>query len=519
MALCCYLQLNSVNKYILHKFFYLKGKTLSPKNEKLQQHLFNESIKHNLFSKYSMGFAMKKRNTAVSTIISIFIAIFIFSGCSDSGDGTATIVIDLGKNKSTSSMTKGLTDDPSAPSGITGIYISVTGPGIFLLSKKITLDTHRPNSISSDGTVAMEIPSGVKRLIEVIMEADAGQYLGTATVDLEAGTTVGVSIVMKPNYFKLVIPDYNNNRIVRIDDMSGSGWIARDGDSMFGRAIIYPYDLEQDKLGRIYIADSNSSGFSGEIHRLDDFHAVPNTIVESSELIVYINEAPQTPHITALAVDSKRKRLYFYAKYASTYRLYSSDLNGENLFSNYFNVPNNIQGMAVDESTGLLYFACAPDGYEIVQYDPLAVDCVKGCSYGERGLSFLGDNFYPLFGVSDKPWDVMVKGSSIYVANYGEDNILQLSINSNNELVANAGLGGGRSLMFYGPRRFVGIFNRKLYVINDNDSSFTPHAEINAMDNMKGSGWESYGEYGYSNEGKGYFRFFGSLIEGQGTLE
>ena len=48
--------------------------------------------------------------------------------------------------------------------------------------------------------------------------------------------------------------------------------------------------------------------------------------------------------------------------------------------------------------------------------------------------------------------------------------------------------------MFYGPTRFVAILNRKITLI-DEDDSFATYSKLVSINDMNGTGWETYGRY------------------------
>jgi sugar lactone lactonase YvrE len=102
------------------------------------------------------------------------------------------------------------------------------------------------------------------------MTAAPGRYYarvrgrsGCLTSDPSAEITVVVTGASTDG-IALLISDLKGNRLVRVNDMTGSGWTT--GPSVGGRAFNLPWHLHQAANGRIFVADRDSS----QIVRMDD---------------------------------------------------------------------------------------------------------------------------------------------------------------------------------------------------------------------------------------------------------
>jgi DNA-binding beta-propeller fold protein YncE len=65
---------------------------------------------------------------------------------------------------------------------------------------------------------------------------------------------------------RIYIADMMNDRIVRVDDMTGGGWVTFGTQGGAPGQIHWPWGVDLDASGRIYIADSAN----GRIVRVDD---------------------------------------------------------------------------------------------------------------------------------------------------------------------------------------------------------------------------------------------------------
>jgi len=194
--------------------------------------------------------------------------------------------------------------------------------------------------------------------------------------------------------------------------------------------------------------------------------------------------------VVALAVDRVNNLVY----YTDGSQLSRCDYDGLNkkTYTDYF---NNIRGMAVDDQ-GMVYIVSSPEGDAIEKYDPSAEGAYVDSRYS--GLSW--------------PWDVVVKPPHLYVTNTDNYEILQLDMNDlSKDPIVKYGKQDDSEPPdqgeFYGPRRFVGILNKKL-TVTDEDGFWNQDRLVSFDDTLDGSGWETYGTYGTGTDGPGHFSFF-----------
>jgi hypothetical protein len=309
----------------------------------------------------------------------------------------------------------------------------------------------------------------------------------------------------------IVISDTENNRVVQIDDMSGTGWTALNGSDLggewtavpLGPSHFRPWDVDVDPDGRIYIA--NNYGGSGiganRVVRIDD--------ITGANLVLF-NDPEDDYGIVALAVDWINNYVYYAASDftgPNTSPLFRSDMDGNNAenldVGTGVDEIMDIRGMAVD-MYGILYIAGISGGVErIFRYDT-ALQSVTH-TYADN-LNQVGD--------------VLYKPNNLYVANRdGSDpyKILMLDPDSLT-LTGNYGSAalnldtptpGTDAGTFYGPFRFTATLNRKLYILDFYDRFGNPdiddHSRLVSIEDIVGTGWETYGQTGSA---VGEFSFF-----------
>ena len=241
-----------------------------------------------------------------------------------------------------------------------------------------------------------------------------------------------------------------------------------------------PYDIGFDSQGRIYIANYVNSAGGHKVMRIDN-------ISNSNYDIIVTDTGAGGGLVLALAIDRINSLIY----YATSVALYRCNLDGSGEAGLAMDTMGTIQGMDVDEN-GILYIAGA-DGTgnpTIFKYDGTVIDFISNA---------------PL----NTPWDTIVKGDSLYVANFGavdpptNQKIIQFTL----DLTPVTELLGGGGDYFYGPHRFVAILNRKIYVVDDGRvDGGTPNIDrIVSIEDINDSAWETYGSTG---TGTGEFQFF-----------
>ena len=128
--------------------------------------------------------------TLISVLAFTPFILFSFTSCSDpeqrltGSDSMSTVILDLGETPADA-------EGPmlaQVPLGIVSVSVTVTGPGMSLIS--ITETT-------IDGVRALSIPAGPARLFTVQVDTLSEYFIGTAVANLPAGVTVSVPIVME----------------------------------------------------------------------------------------------------------------------------------------------------------------------------------------------------------------------------------------------------------------------------------------------------------------------------------
>jgi hypothetical protein len=346
----------------------------------------------------------------------------------------------------------------AAPLNITSISINITAADFSTITK---------NYSPPFGIFKIEVPSGIQRTIEVLANTPSATLRGVTVVDLEAGEQT-VDIYMHLYQTKIIIPDYNNYRLVQIEDMAGSGFISINGSSIsFPGGYIYPYDVDFDDVGRIYLANYGFSTGQDVVICLDDITDTSYTALGTGSM----------NGIKSVAVDRQNNLLY----YVTNDKLYRCSLNGTNLKSDFLSTGiSNIQGIAL--YNGKLYIACTyASAYRIVKYNPEGNGQIEG---------YTSTTFY-------SAWDVIVKNGQCIVA---DDDTMTLYdtivvLNPDNlSYIGSFGTGTNSSSpsagLFWGPRRFVAILNDKFYLIDegivgDNLVSFS---------NLNFDNWQRYAD-------------------------
>jgi hypothetical protein len=453
----------------------------------------------------------------------ILLVFFLTLSCSDSetrfgsllGSRT-TVIINLGLPAPQVSATRSVLDRvlrffasdavaQSAPAALSSIQVRVTGPDIGAIEQQF----------APFGQVSLNVPSGSFRQFEVLANVDSGDpgaalsYRGTAIANLPAGETVSVPVVMSLNETKILVPDYLNSRIVVMNN-PGVGWNTVNSYTYLQAShTLYPYDIDYDSRGRIYVANYAAAP-EGDILRFDD-----TTFADSGTL--RLHGSIGLSWLTSVAVDRSNNRVF----YSNGTQLFQSDLDGGSEKTLPLTDPNSIlpaigqiNGMDAGPGGNRLYIAGTDVNYlsTIFIYDP-DVSRGRGIHGGIAG-AFTSANLVT-------PMDVQVRPPYVYVANLNGNfgdfirdgyNIFQLQIDSANALSPAAHYGnstGGSPTPpfgFHGPRHFVGLRNEYLIVI---DEGFGPSDRLVSFGNILGTGWVSYPATGSSSgSGVGQYNFY-----------
>ncbi len=405
---------------------------------------------------------------------------------------TSTVVINLGLPADDTASDRFLVDRlrrlfardaiaQTAPAAFSTIRVRVTAADIGVIEKEF----------NPYGTITLTVPAGSLRQFEVTAYVAAGDpsaatsFRGTAYANLPAGQTVTVPVAMGLNETKIVVPDWGNQCVVFIDNFTTPNWTKRTVVEWTAVSSPFrPYDVDFDNRGRIYIANNTTQG----VIRVDDINGV-NIIASSAGIF------GGHGNIVTIAVDRVNQLAYF----ATTIALYRSNLDGSSTISRSLSStpisPSShfIRGIDVD-AEGMLYIVAEPmsagTSY-IVKYNP-ATESQIGSSYSTSLAN---------------PWDVIVRGSNIYVANYGQYSagyhILQFTFTNNTfNLTAH---NGSRSTLttgtgyFYGASRFLAIRNDLFFIADSNHGATAiDYDKLAAFRDMAFTGWSTFGSYGSS---------------------
>ncbi len=448
----------------------------------------------------------------------MLLTILLFS-CSDSErrtgllGQTSTVILSIGHAADHASADRSILDRvlrfftrnaiaQTAPATFSNIKVRVIGPDFGLIEK----------NFSPYGAISLNVPAGNLRQFEVtayVAPGDpsaAASFRGTAVANLPAGETVSVPVVMELNETRIVIPDIGDNstqggiynpRLVQINNisgfgMSGAGWMTNNWSYYFPTGTVFyfqPYDIDYDQKGNIYMA--NASGQSGQ-----DYIFVFQNINTADPIPIGFGESSG---IIALAIDKKQNFVYYISN--TFFRLKRCNYNGTN---NYPPAPDagmpgigaitDSRGMAVDESTGMLYITY---GNNVLQYNPSTETTITTISLGG----------------SSQAWDVIVKSNYVYVARVNqsvqaENQIIQYDKNLSAIIGTLERNPAAPSDMFLGPHRFVGIINKGFYVIDEKEEDASNNNErIVFFNDISGANWDTF----YPNEiGQVDFGFYGN---------
>jgi hypothetical protein len=279
-------------------------------------------------------------------------------------------------------------EDP--PAIFSSITVRVSGADIGVIEQ-----TFPPAS-----SVSMSVPAGSLRVIEVIATvapynsdiigtgSPAESFRGVTRVNLPAGATVSVPVLMKLDSSKIIVPDYYNNQLVVMKNMGevltylnyvyiSPSWVA----------LSYPADVDFDSRGRIYIAQGNA------IFRCDD-------VSGNNGILVYSISAQN------IAVDRNNDFVYI----ANGTTILRRNLDGTAPSS----LPATVPVGSIISINGL---EVAPDG-------DLLVSGLDGFSYNWGIFKIDGHESaagivasYTNTDLMPNPYDIKSQGAAIYVLN------------------------------------------------------------------------------------------------------
>ncbi len=447
-----------------------------------------------------------KTNFLLRVILFVIVAGLLSLSCSPTGISSVTIRINLGLDNKAAFNNPGNSiidrafcffakEAQAAPSNIASLLLNVTGPGMEAIHQSYT----SPNIPDS---VTLEVASGSSRLFEVIAYVNpstpsaALSYRGVATQDLTSGATVDIPIRMALYETKIVIPDYQNQRIVQIDNMTVPNWQQRLGSNISYTGTFRPQDVDFDSQGRIFIAN-DTPGSAGEyiILRVDDITAITFTPIIPGN----------ATGLDAMAIDRNNNYIHYSVTNGVIVYLYRTNLDGAgSSLTNMSASIKSLRGMAVD-SQGLLYIAGTTN--------PSGLPAIFVCNPTNPAPPYhviINSVTNATITSLSTPYHVLIKSPYLYVVNpstSGSNNqILQLNM-STLQLIqgyGNYSLVSTTQGNFYGPRHFVAVLNRKITLIDEGPDN-TETSKLISMDDINGTNWEPFGSYG---TGTNQFNFY-----------
>ncbi len=158
-------------------------------------------------------------------------------------------------------------------SAVSSINLRITGEGMTPVEVEYS---------SLPSVINIAVPEGNDRSFElsvslydtyIASSSDiAVSYRGVSTVDINSDSAV-VTLNMGILDTKIVIPDAYNYRVVQIVDMTGTGWsTVKWSDLGFTNDYeFFPYDVDTDQNGTVYIANGRNDGVHGGIYTIDSF--------------------------------------------------------------------------------------------------------------------------------------------------------------------------------------------------------------------------------------------------------
>lgn len=361
---------------------------------------------------------------------------------------------------------------PADIATITGAQLTISGPG---------MDTLTLNYTTLPTSIDLTLLPGVDIFFELVVYVDnpisaATSYIASTTVDLEPGE-VTVTLDMYTNEVKLLTANPYDDlgveqaRIIQIDDMAGTGWSEIISTDLVDWVSQFnPWDIDIDSNGTIIIANNDNSLGNVVLYRIAD---ISSTTFEPLALSTGLG-------CIAVTVDYQNKVIY----YATSTQLYRCDYLGANVKNNFdMTGITTIRGMTVDDE-GILYIA---HDTQIKKYDPNSGNGVTVANYSTGLLN---------------PEDVVIKSPFLFISDVDTVVTNHKIVKLDMDLGYIDELPNSGSFPMLSPRKFIAKRNSKIYFTDD--ENFVNNDKLVALSDIDGSGWETYGSYGYTT---GLFSF------------
>ena len=367
-----------------------------------------------------------------------------------------------------------------APENIESITLTISGPGIKEITKTFPPTVNR---------LTTRIPAGRDRFIEIQLKTPSATLIGSAKLDLKPMSQETIRLDMSLYRTRLIMPDFQNRRVIQLDNMNGAGGKLLKGPKIgMTVANFRPYDIDYDNRGRIYIANLGSSTPYRRVLRVNN--------INGSGLHAY--PTGPAPGIVCLTIDRENGILYM--SNGSTLRrmpLDGSTSQGMTITAGVAAI-GTIRGMSVDSKLGLLFIAGADNGLPtdmIFRYNISSQTVVDTVSAN-----------------MDKPWDILIKGKYIFVTNRDGapgKRLIRALKNFTSFTSAGYDASGGMDTSpgaMYGLRRFVAPLNDRITMIDDDPTA--DFDKLVMIDNIQGGHWKTFPANG---TGQAKFKFYFKL--------
>lgn len=365
-----------------------------------------------------------------------------------------------------------------APSAVPEVGISITGGGVNIA------ETVGPGT----DALVFELPVGRQHEVSI----DTTNFIGRRSFTLPAGgAQIDVQMLEK-----LFIPDSQNFRVVKVDDMSGAGWTTS--------------QIMIDTVNDVAVGPDGYIYFAGNFTQFESFGVFSFANVDDLE---FVHQPVDDFGVQGIAIDHEDGLLYYagnndgpFLRVVTLQGEAVADLTG--LIADFLDV----WGLAVD-GNGNAYVSGLIYDFDLGDNDPypavMKIDPNSSSSIGRPvrlGVSDWNNNFRI---------DVVYNDATgrIYATNPdGAPGEKIVAIDTNGAVVDSFGSfpadpEAPEKGEFYAPRRFVAVNRSKLYVLDDGDNASlsSDNRVVSFGPNLDGSQWETYGSYG---SGQDRFEFY-----------
>ncbi len=395
------------------------------------------------------------------------LAALCLSACSALFGGNASISFDL--SAWTAETSRGPVDAAVIPV-LESVTITVSGPGMAPVSETFAPD-------ASELTIS--VPAGPSRTISLSAPVVPGDTspIARRTAETTVDLVPGVNKVSLTSSFetKMIVPCRGSSIIWQFDDMSGAAPLTVPG-------AVYPYDLDFDQFGRMYVGTSGAAGQSILCYK---------GITDNAPDPLQLDSGFGSTNTYAIAIDRKTGILY-HASYHATPApaasgLFSLSISAiETGTDTPITLPASIvinnwatYGLAVDDD-GILYLLTNNSSGTpcLFKLDPKLPS--GSMILASQTTSTLLGAFAspPTFPSTPTAYDVIVKGDRVYVSacqsfGSGDNSGVILELSRDLDVLRSYGYGvvplnsDSTTPIIPRPTKFVAITNKKFYVTDD----------------------------------------------------